>query len=260
MDHSLFGCPGWSIANGFDEEEFTSPVRADSGMLTVVYTGRVDQVQRMEIFFEAMAMAREAMDAEEFSRIRFLYRGVSCDKVRALAARFALADNIDAGPHIDRRESLSLLINADLLLLLSVDNKRPRDEFYADGFYPAKVFEYFGARRPIICVPGDGGLLDELIEETATGVVLRTAGETAGYLKKAMMEWKNGRPLPYKPNERSVSQYTRRNLAGRMAEILNSAVGLVPASVERDRAKGMAGSDKNAAEASCARVAALENT
>jgi glycosyltransferase involved in cell wall biosynthesis len=260
MDHSLFGCPGWSIANGFDDEEFTSPDRADSGMFTVVYTGRVDRVQRMEIFFEAMAIARETIDAEEFSTIRFLYRGVSCDKVCALAARFALTDIIDAGPHIDRRESLSLLINADLLLLLSVDNARPRDEFYAAGFYPAKVFEYFGARRPILSVPGDGGLLDELIEETATGVVLRSAGEIAGYVKKAMMEWKNGRPLPYEPNERSVSQYTRRNLAGRMAEVLNSAVGLVRASAESDRAKDMPGIEKNAAEASGARVAALDHT
>jgi hypothetical protein len=36
---------------------------------------------------------------------------------------------------------------------------------------PAKVFEYFGARRPILCVPGDGGVVERLLGEAEAGVV-----------------------------------------------------------------------------------------
>jgi hypothetical protein len=105
---------------------------------------------------------------------------------------------------------------ADLLLLLSV---RTADPFYVKGFYPAKVFEYFGARRPILCVPGDRGLLDELLGETRTGVVCETAKAVADYLCRAARE-----RVPYEPDAGVVERYTRRNLSGQLARVLDGVV------------------------------------
>jgi hypothetical protein len=49
-----------------------------------------------------------------------------------------------------------------LLLLLDKNNKE-------NDVYPAKIFEYFGASRPIIALGGRGGAVKELLEETNTG-------------------------------------------------------------------------------------------
>jgi hypothetical protein len=71
-------------------------------------------------------------------------------------------------------------------------------------------------------VPGDGGLLDQLIQETGTGVVLRSPDEIADYILQAVSLHHRGESVAYYPNEQTVSSYTRCNLAGRLADILNA--------------------------------------
>ncbi len=223
MDRKLLRCPTWTIPNGFDPDEFSASTNDSAkATFTIAYMGRIDRAQRLETFLEGLALARRTLGADFPSRIRFQYRGVSHEHVCDLAERFSLTDVCDSQARISREQSLRLLVKADLLLLLSADQSLQKDEFYSRGFYPAKAFEYFGARRPIICVPGDGGLLDDLIRETGTGVVLRSTQEIARYILQAVSLHQRGEPLVYNPNEQAVSSYTRRNLAGRLADVLNS--------------------------------------
>ncbi|GEM_PF-1040048 len=225
MDRKLFGCQSRTIPNGFDPEEFSDSTDGPANApLTIAYMGRIDRAQRLETFLEGLVIARQSLGAEFSSRIRFQYRGVSHDHVANLVARFGLADVCDSAPRISRQQSLRLLVKADLLLLLSADQGLLTDEFYSRGFYPAKAFEYFGARRPIICVPGDGGLLDDLIRETETGVVLRSSDEITHYIIRSAALHQRGESIAYDPSEQAVSYYTRRNLAGRLADVLNSVV------------------------------------
>lgn len=232
MDQQMFGLPAWSIPNGFDPSEFHAEVsRERFERFTIAYAGNIISAQRLEMFLKGLATLKADLGTIATKRMVFVYRGLSFQRVAEMAEAEGVADIVDVAGHIERGKVLGLLEAADLLLLLSIAHPDREDSYLTKGVYPAKVFEYFGARRPIICVPGDGGLLDELIEETGTGVIVRTPGEIAGYLKHAIEEWKSGRPLEYKPNERAVSQYTRRSLARRMAEVLNYAVGLVPTNV-----------------------------
>lgn len=222
MDGELFGCPTWTIPNGFDPQEFPESNRGPVGeSLTIAYMGRVDRAQRIETFLEGLAIARRSLGA---SRVRFQYRGVSYERVAGLVERFQLADVCDIAERINREQSLGLLMKADLLLLLSADRSLQTDEFYSRGFYPAKAFECFGAGRPIICVPGDGGLLDDLIRETATGVVLRSSDEVARYIIEAVALHQRGEAVEYDPDRQAVSLYTRRNLAAQLARALDQVV------------------------------------
>lgn len=237
MDRKLFGCPTWTIPNGFDPQEFpSSPDDSAKATFTIAYMGRIDRAQRLETFLEGLAIARQTLGAELFSRIRFQYRGVSHDHVRDLAERFGLTDVCDSEARISREQSLQLLMSADLLLLLSADQSLQTDEFYSRGFYPAKAFEYFGARRPIICVPGDGGLLDDLIRETETGIVLRSPDEIARYIIQAASLHRRGEPIAYNPSEQAVSSYTRRNLAGQLARALEQIVEVRGEAISHEQA------------------------
>jgi glycosyltransferase involved in cell wall biosynthesis len=225
LDQDLFGLPAWSIPNGFDPEEFATPSeQVKTDRLTIAYMGNIIGLQRIEIFLEGLALVRQALSANEFGNLSFVYRGFASKQVARQATGLGVSEVVDAKPRIERDQALALLKNADMLLLLSITSLGPGDVYYSEGLYPAKVFEYFGARRPILCVPGDGALLDELIEETNTGVILRTPREIAEYLVHTLRAWEAGRAVPYQPNEPAVLQYTRRNLTGRLAAVLDEII------------------------------------
>jgi glycosyltransferase involved in cell wall biosynthesis len=222
MDQKTFGLPSRSIPNGFDTDEFESDFETHhSDRFTILYTGNIISQQRVEIFIEGLALLR-AQDEEAFQNARFVYRGLAREKVAGMAERFGVEEIADIGARIERDATLGLLRSASLLLLLSIAQSEKEDVYYSKGLYPAKVFEYFGARRPIICVPGDNGLLDELIKKTATGVLLRSPREVADYLSVVIRQWKSGCEIFHKPDEKEVNRYTRRNLAGQLAEVLNT--------------------------------------
>ena len=132
-----------------------------------------------------------------------------------------------------------MVSTADLLLLLSVSDSTSSDDVYfRQGFYPAKTFEYFGVGKPIMCVPGDGGLLDELITRTSTGVILPTPPAIAEFLMAALDDWQHGRRPVYEPDAAEVERYTRRNLARRLAAVLDEV-----ARVNRSEAETVAAAE-----------------
>jgi hypothetical protein len=135
---------------------------------------------------------------------------------------------VDADAHIPREASLRLLESADTLLLLSTTEQVKTDKYFMRGFYPAKTFEYFGAKRPILCIPGDGGMLDDLIRETRTGVVLSDPAAIAEHLLTAYRQRQSGESPTYAPNTDLVERFTRQRLTGTLAALLASVVSMQP--------------------------------
>jgi glycosyltransferase involved in cell wall biosynthesis len=217
LDRELFGAPAHTIPNGFDPEEFAGLGDPRPGRFEVAYMGRVDALQRIDVFLDGLRLARERSGGE--LDVTFVYRGYGAGAVARLAERAGVAAMVDVGAHTDRPRALALMRGAHVLLLLSIEGE---DEFYRRGFYPAKTFEYFGAGRPILCVPGDGGVLDALLRDTRTGVVCGTPEAVAEYLADAFGRWRRGGEIPYAPDEEAVSRFTRRALAGRLASVLDS--------------------------------------
>jgi glycosyltransferase involved in cell wall biosynthesis len=226
-DGALFKRPSHCIPNGFDPDEFRHlPEARRNGCLLIAYAGNILRNQRLEPFLQGLALARQALGQRAAGKLRFWYRGNAREQVVRLARQHGVVDLIDTAGRLDRSEVLRLLGKADILLLLSIASFPPEDALYfAAGICPGKTFEYFGVRRPILCVPGDGGLLDELLRETNTGVTARTPQAVADFLVYAFGEWEQGRPVPYRPNESAVARYHRRGQAARLAAVLDEVVG-----------------------------------
>jgi glycosyltransferase involved in cell wall biosynthesis len=223
LDEALFGLPAHAISNGFAPEEFEGIEPPQFDRFTVAYPGNVIASQRMELFIEGLARLRERAPAEA-AAFRFVYYGSARDRVSRMAIEAGVSEMVEARAHAPRPEALALMRGADALLLLSIASPESEDVYLRPGLHPAKAFEYFGARRPILCVPGDGGLLDELMAATSTGVILRTPERIAEYLEAAVRSWRGGVALPYAPDEQEVARYTRRNLTKRLAGVLDAVV------------------------------------
>ena len=223
LDAEFFGLPTTCIPNGFDPDEYASdePV-SPSASFTVSYVGNLVPQQPIEMALEAWASFVGSLAPDERERVRFVYRGLAVQRVRSAALAAGLDATVDIAERIGRDETIRLMRRSDLLLLFSVASADPREPTIARGLYPGKVFENFGARRPILCIPGDRGQLDALLAETRSGVIRSSRDEVTGFLVDAFAEWKRAGCLRHAPDEVAVARYERRAQAGAFASVLDA--------------------------------------
>jgi len=172
---AALGCPTIVSYNGFTEEDFAgleSPEPLDPERLTilhagVIYAGRRDPVA----LFQALAILGPRRHAV---RVKFYHDQM--DAVAQRAERLGVRDVIEICPPVPRREILRIERAADVLLLSRWAD--PRD----DGVIPGKLFEYIGARRPILAIGSTTGEAAEIVRSGPFGLVSNSPMEIAEQL------------------------------------------------------------------------------
>jgi glycosyltransferase involved in cell wall biosynthesis len=220
----MFNRPVATIPNGFDADEFPSACPERNERFTIVNVGNLWPEMRPETFFEALRILPSLLGDDRFTRtLRFVYRGLAHVRMSALAHAAGVSEVVDIGPFVPRSEALQLLWQADALLLFSMP-PAVRDPYLRRGVYPAKVFEYFGAQRPILCVPGDGAQLDELLSKTGTGTVCSTSEAVSSWLAARIEQWDSHTTVPYSPVQSERASYSRAALASQLGAVLDAAI------------------------------------
>jgi glycosyltransferase involved in cell wall biosynthesis len=154
------------IENGYDEDGFDAqalavrPPLLPGERVTLVHSGVLYQNGRdPSAFLDAVAAMKRAGTADA-SLLRVVLRAPGeVEQVAALARKFGVEDIVDVLPPVPYKEALQEMMAADGLLV-----------FQGTPFntqIPAKIYEYFRAKKPIL------GLVDPAGE---TARVLRTAG------------------------------------------------------------------------------------
>ena len=105
-----------------------------------------------------------------------------------------------------------MLVKADVFLMIGTKG--------AKGHHSSKIFEYIGFRKPILLVPSDHDVMQELLDETKSGVYLDTEGEVYQWLEQAYAIFQNGQKQPYTGDETVVKNFSRSAQAGKLAAIL----------------------------------------
>lgn len=213
LDEHDFGRPSFIITNGFDPDEFTETDekgddRSDTA-LRLFYGGNINfKYQSLDVLFRAIADLNEVG-----KRVEFTYIGNGQAAVHELAAMSGISVNVTSLAMMARSDYLKMVKAADILVILSFVDAS--DRFFEKGLYPGKVFEYFALQKPIICVPGDNGLLDELLEEVRVGKSFSDYIALRDYLSEAIECKLNGRRVTYRVSGR-IGKYSRE----RQAEVL----------------------------------------
>ena len=153
------------IENGYDEESFGhAPADAAAQTLprrlTLVHSGLLYQTGRdPSCFLQAVARLKQqgTLDA---GQLRVILRAPgNLEHIETLTRQFGVEDIVEAAEPIPYRAALQEMLDADGLLIFQGAQFNTQ--------IPAKVYEYFRARKPIL------GLVDALGE---TAQVLRAAG------------------------------------------------------------------------------------
>jgi glycosyltransferase involved in cell wall biosynthesis len=202
------------LPNGFDGEDYPRVDRAPNDRFTIVYTGSMYGRRNPKTFLQAVEeLVREgAVDA---SKIRLTFIGRFGGEVKEMLTTTAVHDAVEIVPYLPHGESIRRLLAADALLLVVDESKESAE------IVPGKVFEYLGARRPIIAL-AEQGAVAELLRETRAGIVAQNQDIAA--IKRAFVEcYRNSlyHTVTVEPDEDAVRKYERREITRRLAELLD---------------------------------------
>ena len=203
------------INNGFDPSDFE-----DAGELsldkkfTITHVGSLNKDRNPFVLWKVLAeVIQENDDFSSDLGIKLI--GPIDISVHDTLEREQLLNQTTLIESLPHKEVLSHLMKSQVLLLPLNDVPN------IDGVIPGKMYEYFGAKRPIICIGKEDGDAAEIIKETKTGVVVGFSAKEK--LKQEIFrmyhDYKNGQ-LQIHPQD--YAKYSRKTLAAKIANVLET--------------------------------------
>ena len=202
------------VYNGFNPDDFRKGVETRKDLFTLVYCGTIHAGRNPALLLDALYLILQK-DAAKLERFRLLIHGVLKLCFRRHFANRPCSHLVHNMGRVSFEDSIKAQQEASAVLLL------PISELQVRGSMTAKIFEYLGSDRPILSVPGDGGVTDAVLEETQAGVIGRTAEQIAEILIEWIDQWERTGKVEYNPRQDKMLFYTRENQTKRLAEILD---------------------------------------
>jgi hypothetical protein len=211
------------VLTGFDVDEPASPPRDAAprpDRLVVSHVGSVyPDDQQPEILFNGLdRLLAQRPDLEPCLEVRFV--GSKCDKrLRAMLADRPAARVCSIQPKVDSVTAASLVRESDGLLAFTCSMHRDR---HGTLSYPTKIFEAFGARRPVLAIPADGDWVDQVLARTGGGVSARGPDDVAAHLLGWVSSWSRNGCVPYHGKPVELAAFSRRRQVERLAQLFDS--------------------------------------
>lgn len=212
-----FGVRSEVVLNGYDPDDLAGfPLRPQPHLglpLRIVYAGEIYEGKRdPEPLFNALASMR--LDPCQLS-VEFY--GDTVHLVEDAARRYGVEDLVKCAPRLPHSESVALQQGADILLLLMWNNVGER------GVYTGKLFEYLGARRPILMLGFPKGVAAELIRGRGAGVIANDPSAIASALYVWLAAKRDKGSVATLP-EAVATGLTRREQSDRLRRLLRGQI------------------------------------
>lgn len=207
FDHQDFEKESVLITNGFDEEEILIPTIEKHSVLNIGFYGNLSLPGNIELLVSSLK--KLSIEDKEINW-RLHYYGTLSSVVSSLAKQNSIEDKVLIKIQISRSMVLNLMAKMDILILFSLDSSKVNDPYLSQGYYPGKVFEMLGMNRPILLIPGDGGVLDELVSESGIGKRLSSEIEIIEVIKSYYRELIERGAIICNPNSSFIKNFTRQ--------------------------------------------------
>jgi hypothetical protein len=212
------------IYNGYDPALFfPAPVAAPQFYIT--YTGRLfsTAMHNPELLFQAVTqLAAEQVITPDRFRIRWFADPKSQQIIRESARPYPIFDFMDFPGYIPASEVPVVLNESALLLILT--NKAGSQS--SNGIMTTKFFEALAVEKPILCVRGDEGCLEEAIRRTQSGLSAHHAAEVYCFIRDHYLHWQaTGRTVVH-VNHAEVRAFSREAQAGQFARLFDQILSL----------------------------------
>lgn len=210
------------IENGYDEEEFgaligeAQPVRIRQQPVTLLHSGVLYRNGRdPEPFLAALAALKAAGRIDPASLRVILRAPGDISGTKAKVTRQGVDDIVSVLPPVPYRDALGEMMSADALLV-----------FQGTPFnsqVPAKIYEYFRARKPILGLVDPAGETATILREAGFSGIVATDQTNAivDALDRFIPEVRDGNA--YIASDAVVARSTRTHKAGELALLFDEA-------------------------------------
>ena len=209
------------IYNGYDPEFFyPAPQKTDKFFIT--YTGRLLSVamRNPELLFQAMdRLVKERIITPDWFRIQWLVDEKSKQIIEHEIEKYPdIRVFMEYLGYIPASEIPNVLNSSEILLLLT--NKSGTNG--PNGVMTTKFFESLAIGKPILCVHGDEGCLEEIINRTQSGLSAHNVDETYDFIKAHYLRWQAGQPYNDNSDKVEIRKFSRTAQARQFVEIFNN--------------------------------------
>jgi glycosyltransferase involved in cell wall biosynthesis len=213
------GCNVIKIANGFDEEDFAGPPTGppEKWPLEIMHCGMLTLRRSCRTFLGGLSLFIERTP-EAAGRLKVVFAGTRESMNEEWAGLPGLEGVVSFEDNMPHSECVARERRSHALLVI-----KHEDERY-DGLVPGKLFEYIGARRPIIAVAPEGET-SHIIKSLRRGeiAVPGDAESVAGTIEKIFRYNMEGR-LDEAYDLSPLPRYSRRARAEDLGRILGEII------------------------------------
>ena len=201
------------VSQGYDEEDFASLTSKKPEIFVIGYLGTFSPDCDPQPFLAALCDLIGAGVIPK-DKIRFVHVGVcvGIDLAR-LTRKYQLTEVVGERGYLSHRESLSEMKRASLLLVVTSDHP---------SVFPAKVFEYFRLRKPILGIVPPGSQIEKLLTEM--GIARVVSPENKQAIKEAVQgcfsDFLKGTPSMHVDQD-GLRKYERRSLSQELVSHFN---------------------------------------
>ncbi len=205
------------VHNGFEENDLAGLETPESSpCFRITYCGHIGYGRDPSLVLDAVDLL---LDRDVDMRGFEIHFFGDCIRTAINPEQRKCREMVHFHDRVSHHEALAAQTQAALLLSLSSPS--------AKGVLTSKVFEYAMTGRPVLSIPPDNADLDNFIRRARIGVVAGSSEEAARFILTHLQAWRATGELPRTdPDISYLAQFTRRNQAARVAEVLRSVLPL----------------------------------
>jgi glycosyltransferase involved in cell wall biosynthesis len=207
-----------TITNGFDAADFDPNLTPDPDRFSIRHIGSLYGGRSAIPFLEGLVLALEREPAlRDVLQVDFI--GIKGRLKQQAWDTFVETHNllpwVSSQPFVPHHEAIRLMQQSQVQLLISGEGKQ------IERIYPGKLFEYLGARRPILALSPPGVVAD-LVNTLAAGLVVSSNDpqKVAQAILKLYSQFQRGELRHWSP--KNIEFYERRRLTEKLASVFNS--------------------------------------
>ncbi len=204
------------LPHGFDEEDFIpyKHIKPNENKFTITHSGIFSEDLTPKYFLKALAkFLEQRKDAKHCIDVRFI--GVMRKSHLKMINKLQLSDCTTITGYVSHDEVIKNLMESDLLWMM-IPN---------DIATPSRLYEYIGARKPMIVCAPEGGIR-QIAKESNVAITCgpKDVDAILNALNMFFDLWKaNNMP---KADKKYVNQYERKYITGYLAKELSLASNL----------------------------------
>ncbi|MCU0606502.1 MAG: glycosyltransferase [Candidatus Edwardsbacteria bacterium] len=211
---------GLVLPHGYDPDDFTGPdPRPSPHGFVIAYSGTFIGDRGPVVLAKAVADLRRRRP-DLATGVRIDVAGAHRPQDLRAVAHLGVGDLFVFRSFLPHRQAIELIRRADALWLIIAAAEGPTVS-------TGKLYEYLGARRPILAsVPGRCAAA-AIVRETSTGVIIDPGDHRrlSAEIERLIVAKLTGRRA-YRPDFRAIAGYDRRVIAGALARRLDRCAAL----------------------------------